>query len=92
MEPTPFEPKIERCREILYGTPGIVIYIDGRPVLWVPDDFGSLTRDLSYKDLEALQKEIRKYLQSLPARMGGRPVIGNTMFGIPWLGMATSVA
>jgi hypothetical protein len=65
MEPTSFEPKIERRREILYGTPGIVIYRDGRPVLWVPDDFGSLTRDLSYKDLEALQRELRKYLQSV---------------------------
>jgi hypothetical protein len=64
MEPTPFKPKIERRREILYGTPGIVIYRDGKPVLWVPDDFGSLTRDLSYKDLEALQEELRKYLQS----------------------------
>jgi len=64
MGSTPFEPKIERRREILYGTPGIVIYRDGRPVLWVPDDFGSLTRDLSYKDLEALQEELRKYLQS----------------------------
>ena len=64
MESNSFEPKIERHREILYGTPGIVIYRDGRPVLWVPDDFGSLTRDLSYKDLEALQKELRKYLQS----------------------------
>jgi len=64
VEPTPFKPKIERRREILYGTPGIVIYRDGKPVLWVPDDFGSLTRDLSYKDLEALQEELRKYLQS----------------------------
>jgi hypothetical protein len=59
-----FKPKIERRREILYGTPGVVIYRDGRPVLWVPDDLGSLTRDLSYQDLEALQKELRKYLQS----------------------------
>lgn len=57
------KPKIERHREILYGTPGVVIYRDGRPVLWVPDDLGSLTRDLSYGDLEALQKELRKYLQ-----------------------------
>jgi len=64
MEPNPFEPKIERRREILYGTPGIVIYRDGRPVLWVPDNLGSLTKDLSYKDLEALQKELKKYLQS----------------------------
>jgi hypothetical protein len=60
----PLKPKIERRREILYGTPGVVIYRDGRPVLWVPDDLGSLTRDLSYHDLEALQKELRKYLQS----------------------------
>jgi hypothetical protein len=64
MEPNPFEPKIERRREILYGTPGIVIYRDGRPVLWVPDNLGSLTKNLSYKDLEALQKKLRKYLQS----------------------------
>jgi len=63
-EQNPFEPKIERRREILYGTPGVVIYRDGRPVLWVPDDLGSLTRDLSYKDLEALQKELSKYFRS----------------------------
>ena len=64
MEPNPFEPKIERRREILYGTPGIVIYQDGRPLLWVPDDLGSLTKNLSYKDLEELQEELRKYLHS----------------------------
>ena len=64
MEKTPFEPKIERCREILYCMPGIVIYRGGRPVLWMPDGFGSLTKDLSYQDLEALQKELRKYLQT----------------------------
>ncbi|HEY33399.1 MAG TPA: hypothetical protein G4O10_09900 [Dehalococcoidia bacterium] len=57
------EPKIEHRREILYGTPGLVIYRDGKPVLWVPDDFGSQTRDLSYKDLEALQKELRRYFE-----------------------------
>jgi hypothetical protein len=62
--PTPFEPKIERRREILYGTPGIVIYRDGRPVLWVPDNFGAITKNLSYKDLEALQKELKKYFQA----------------------------
>ena len=62
MDRNPYEPKIERRREILYGTPGIVVYRDGRPVLWIPDNIGSITRDLSYKDLEALQKEIRKYL------------------------------
>jgi len=59
----PIEPKIERRREILYGTPGIVVYRDGKPILWIPDDFGSLTRNLSYKDLEALLKEFRKYLE-----------------------------
>jgi len=63
-EPTPFEPKIERRRAILHGTPGTMIYRNGRAVLWIPDDFGSLTRDLSYKNLEALQKELKKYLQS----------------------------
>jgi len=47
----------------LYGTPGTVVYRDGKPVLWIPDDFGSLTRNLSYKDLEALLKELRKYLE-----------------------------
>lgn len=62
-EQRPFEPKIERRREILYGTPGVVIYRDDQPVLWIPDEFGSLTRDLSYKDLEALQKELRKYFK-----------------------------
>jgi len=64
MERIPYEPKIERRREILYGTPGIVIYRDDRPVLWVPDNIGSITRSLSYKDLEALQKELKKYLQA----------------------------
>jgi hypothetical protein len=64
MERIPYEPKIERHREILYGTPGVVIYRDGRPVLWVPDNIGSITKNLSYKDLEALQKELKKYLQS----------------------------
>jgi len=64
MEPNPFEPKVERRREILFGTPGTVIYKDGKPVLWIPDDFGSLTRDLAYKDLAALQKELKKYLLS----------------------------
>lgn len=63
MERNPYKPKIKRRREILYGTPGIVVYRDGRPVLWVPDNFGSVTKELSYKDLEALQKELKKYLQ-----------------------------
>lgn len=64
MEHTSYEPKIEHHREILYGTPGVVIYRDGSPVLWVPDDFGSITKNLSYKDLESLQKELKKYFQS----------------------------
>ena len=64
MEPNTFEPKIERRREILYGTPGIVIYRDGKPVLWAPDNIGSITKNLSYKDLEALQKELKRHLQS----------------------------
>ena len=63
IEPGPIEPVIERRREILYGTPGTVVYRDGLPVLWVPDKFCSLTRDLSNKDLEALQKELYKYFQ-----------------------------
>ena len=63
-EQIPFEPNIEQKREILYGTPGVMIYRDGRPVLWVPDDFGSQVRDLSYKDIEALQRELRKYFRS----------------------------
>lgn len=62
MEPNPFDLKIERRRENMYGTPDIVTYRDGKPVLLVPDDFGSPTRDLSYKDLKALQEEFRKYL------------------------------
>jgi hypothetical protein len=64
MDRNPYRPKIERRREILYGTPGIVVYRDGRPVLWVPDNIGSITKELSYRDLEALQKELKKYLQA----------------------------
>jgi len=64
MKKIPHEPNIERRREVLYGTPGIVIYRDGKPVLWVPDNIGKVTRDLSYKDLEMLQKELKKYFQS----------------------------
>ena len=60
----PREPNIERRRKILYGTPGIVVYRDGRPVLWVPDNIGSVTRDSSYEDLEALQTELKKYFQA----------------------------
>jgi hypothetical protein len=63
-EPDPLGHSIERHREILYGTPGTVIYRDGRPVLWIPDEFGKLTKELSYKDLQALQKELKKYLKS----------------------------
>jgi hypothetical protein len=64
MGSAPFGHNIERRREILYGTPGTVIYRDGRPVLWIPDSFGKITRELSYKDLEALQRELIKYLKS----------------------------
>jgi len=53
-EPMPLKPKVERRREILYGTPGTIIYKDNRPVLWIPDDFGSLTKKLPPKDLKAL--------------------------------------
>jgi hypothetical protein len=63
-EPMPVEPKVERRREILYGTPGTIIYKDNRPILWIPDDFGSLTKNLSPKDLKALWKELTKYLGS----------------------------
>ena len=63
MDRNPYKPKIEHRREILYGTPGIVVYRDGRPFLWVPDNIGSVTKELSYKDLKALQKELKKYLQ-----------------------------
>jgi len=64
-EQIPSEPRdVEHRREILYGTPGTTIYRDGRPVLWVPDDFGALTRNLPSRDLEALLKELKKYLAS----------------------------
>ncbi|MBA7651156.1 hypothetical protein ES703_58971 [subsurface metagenome] len=63
-EPIQFKPKVERRREILYGTPGIIVYKDDKPVLWIPDDFGSLTKNLLPEDLEALLKELRKYLES----------------------------
>jgi len=62
-EPLASEPqKIERRREILYGSPGVTIYRNGRPVLWIPDDFSTLTRKLPVKELKALQREIKKYL------------------------------
>ena len=65
VEPIPFEPqRVERQRQILYGTPGTVIYRDGSPVLWIPDDFGSLTENLSYEELEKLMVELRRYLGS----------------------------
>jgi hypothetical protein len=63
-EPIPVEPKVERRREILYGTPGTIIYKDNRPVLRIPDDFGSLTKNLPPKDPKALWKELTKYLES----------------------------
>ena len=64
-EPVPFQPQdIERRREIVYGTPGTTIYKDGRPVLWIPDDFGSVTKNLSRGDLEQLMVELKRYLGS----------------------------
>ena len=68
LDPTPFEPqKIERRREILYGTPGTTIYRNGKPVLWIPDDFGSITKNLPSNELKALQAELKRYL-SLDSR------------------------
>jgi hypothetical protein len=64
MDSIPFGHNVERRREILYGTPGTVLYRDGRPVLWIPDNLGEITKELSYKDLEALQRELTKYLKS----------------------------
>ena len=63
-EPMPLEPKVECQREILYGTPDTIIYKDNRPVLCIPDDFGSLTKNLPPEDLKALWKELTKYLGS----------------------------
>ena len=64
-ESTPPEPqKLERRREILYGTPGTTIYRNGRRALWIPDEFGPLTKNLPRKDLAALLKELKKYLES----------------------------
>ena len=62
-EPLEFEsPNIERRREILYGTPGITIYRNGRPVLWIPENFGSLTNNLPDRELKALHEELKAYL------------------------------
>jgi hypothetical protein len=63
-EPMPLEPRMERRQEIFYGTPGTIIYKDNRPVLWIPDDFGSLTKNLRPEDLKALWRELTKYLGS----------------------------
>ena len=62
MEPIPSRPKMERRREIMYGTPGVIVYRNGVPVLWIPDNFGSVTRNLPRKDLKALWVEAKKYL------------------------------
>ena len=70
-DPIPLEPhEVAYRREILYGTPGTTVYRNGRPVLWIPDDFGSLTRHLSLKELEALQIELKRYFD--PASTDGR--------------------
>ena len=64
-EPFSFEPqRVEQRREIHYGTPGTTIYRNGKPVLWIPDDFGSLTKSLSYEELEKLMVELKRYLSS----------------------------
>jgi hypothetical protein len=72
MDSAQFGHNIERRREILYGTPGTVIYRDGKPVLWIPDSLGKVTRELSQKDLEALRRELMKYLKpDNPGEMTG---------------------
>jgi len=55
--------ELERRHEILYGTPGTAVYSEGRLILWIPEDFGSLTKKLPRKELEALQKELKEYLE-----------------------------
>ena len=63
LEPISPEPqKIERKREIVYGSPGVTIYRNGRRILWIPDDFGTVTRDLPLKELKALHTELKHYL------------------------------
>jgi hypothetical protein len=64
VEPSRVEPKVERRREISYGTPGTILYKDDRPILWIPDNFGLLTKNLPSRELEALLKELKKYLVS----------------------------
>lgn len=53
---------LERRPEILYGSPGTGIYRDNRLVLWIPEDFDSLTKNLPPQELEALRKELGRYL------------------------------
>jgi hypothetical protein len=54
---------LERRHEILYGTPGTAVYSEGRLILWIPEDFGSLTKKLPRKELEALRKELKEYFE-----------------------------
>ncbi|MFW6126267.1 MAG: hypothetical protein ACOC58_04100 [Chloroflexota bacterium] len=54
---------LERRPEILYGSPGTGIYRDNRLILWIPDDFDSLTRNLPRKELEALYQELKRYFE-----------------------------
>ena len=54
---------LERRHEILYGSPGTGVYSEGRLILWIPEDFGSLTKNLPRKELEALRKELKEYLE-----------------------------
>ena len=84
MEPLPFKPKVERRREIVYGTPGVVIYKNGRPFLWVPDNFGKITKNLSAKDLAALYWELKQYLytdDSLSSQSEGDEIINDSGSG-----------
>lgn len=69
-EPLPLKPKVERRREILYGTPGVTIYKNGNRFLWIPEKFGSSTKDISPRDLEALFRELKRYLGSYSADGG----------------------
>ena len=53
---------LERRPQILHGSPGTGIYRDNRLVLWIPEDFDSLTKNLPQQELEALRRELDRYL------------------------------
>jgi hypothetical protein len=84
MEPLPFKPKVERRREIVYGTPGVVIYKNDKPFLWVPDNFSKITKNLSAKNLAALYRELKKYLYAddlLSSQNDGDEIISDSSSG-----------